>query len=398
MSFLRRVVPLLLAVSAGACLAQATPSASPSQKTDAEIKAEDAQANAFLEKQDFVDAYPLYQELYRLRPSSLVYEERLAFCLLGAAKPGDVAARQQAKALLLDAQKKGDNSNLLQTLLEKIEQSGTAPAEHPAGYEFFERAEAAFAKGDLPGAVTLYAKALEVNPQYYAAATFAGDAEFKQHHFAEASSWFAKAVAIDPDTETAHRYWGDSLEMSGEHTLARDQFIQAVIADPYSRAPRLGLKQWADKNHRMLAAPPIQLPQRATKSADGKININVAPSAEKNDPNMSIGLMYQITTASWQGDEFHKHFPNEKQYRHSLLEETTAIRMMLTVASEQKLADDKLSPSLRLLKELDSKGLLEAWVLLDHPDQGIAQDYIAYRKEHRDKLAQYIAQYDLHPM
>jgi hypothetical protein len=42
--------------------------------------------------------------------------------------------------------------------------------------------------------------------------------------------------------------------------------------------------------------------------------------------------------------------------------------------------------------------MLECWILLDNPDRGIAQDYAAYRKDHRQLLEQYIAKYDVHPM
>lgn len=106
--------------------------------------------------------------------------------------------------------------------------------------------------------------------------------------------------------------------------------------------------------------------------------------------------MYSMESALWQGDEFKKHFPNEKAYRHSLLEEATSIRLMLTVSKERKIPESKLSTSTRLLMELDKNGMLECWILLDDPDQGIAQDYVAYRKDHRELLAKYIAQYDVH--
>ena len=42
-------------------------------------------------------------------------------------------------------------------------------------------------------------------------------------------------------------------------------------------------------------------------------------------------------------------------------------------------------------------GMLVCWILLDDPDQGIAQDYVAYRAAHRDLLRAYIAKYDVHP-
>ena len=41
--------------------------------------------------------------------------------------------------------------------------------------------------------------------------------------------------------------------------------------------------------------------------------------------------------------------------------------------------------------------MLECWILIDHPDQGIAQDYVAYRASHRELLHAYVAKYDVIP-
>jgi tetratricopeptide (TPR) repeat protein len=383
-----------LALAGGSAWAQA-------DKSEAETKAEDAQAQALFARQNYVAALPLYEELHRLQPQSTVYDERLAMSVLGGA-PGQTEeqradARKRAMGLLQQARAAGDNSNLLQVMMEKLQQAAAQPpAERPAGSEWFDQAEAAFGRGDLQGAVGLYAKALEVNPQYYAAATFAGDAEFKMGHPAEAGKWFAQAIAIDPDIETAHRYWGDSLEKAGEHARAEEEFIAAIVADPYSRSPRVGLKQWAEANHAMVVAPPIQLPRPATKGEDGKINITMSPDGSTEQT--SLNLAYSMESALWQGDEFKKHFPQEKVYRHSLLEEATSIRMMLTVVKENRTPLDKLNKSTLLLMDLDRQGMLECWILLDDADQGIAQDYVAYRKEHRALMEQYIAKYDVHAM
>jgi hypothetical protein len=113
---------------------------------------------------------------------------------------------------------------------------------------------------------------------------------------------------------------------------------------------------------------------------------------------MSLALVYSMNSALWQGEKFKKQYPNEKVYRHSLAEEVDSIHTMLAVAGETKIKPDKLSTSTKLLMELDKNGMLECWILLDNADQGIAQDYVAYRKDHRDLLAKYIAQYDVHPI
>src|ERR1700761_7722119 len=160
-----------------------------------DVKAEDAKAQATYDKQDFLGALPLYEHLHAQVPSSTLFDERLAMCLLaqaGTQSEADAATtRKRAKELLLQAKAGGDNSNLLQILLEKMNESEASQnSPHPAGYEWLQKAEAAFSSGDLPGALENYKKALEVNPQYYAAALFAGDTEYKMGYPAEAGTWF----------------------------------------------------------------------------------------------------------------------------------------------------------------------------------------------------------------
>ena len=57
-------------------------------------------------------------------------------------------------------------------------------------------------------------------------------------------------------------------------------------------------------------------------------------------------------------------------------------------AKEIKLED--LDPQLAELIKLKHEGLIESYVLLGHPDLGIARDYDTYRKDHRDKLILYM--------
>jgi len=179
-------------------------------------------------------------------------------------------------------------------------------------------------------------------------------------------------------------------------TLAESKFIEAIIAEPYQRTPRVGLKQWADSTGALLVAPPITLPARPVKDAQGHTNITIDASTLGN-PASSGWLMYSMASTVWEQSEFKKHYPEEKQYRHSLLEEVAALRGVLDVVKEQKIADKKLDPTLKSLKALDADGMLECWILLDNPDQGIAQDYVAYRATHRDLLHAYVAKYDVHP-
>jgi hypothetical protein len=72
-----------------------------------------------------------------------------------------------------------------------------------------------------------------------------------------------------------------------------------------------------------------------------------------------------------------------------LQEESEALRSVLKSAQEQKLSN----PQFDVLQKLDGEGLLEAYVLMAHPDQGIARDHEAYLKTNRAKLRQYVLGY-----
>ena len=102
--------------------------------------------------------------------------------------------------------------------------------------------------------------------------------------------------------------------------------------------------------------------------------------------------------AAWTTNDFEKfrrEHPGEKAYRHSLREEAEALRRVVE-AVRQQTKDGKvkqLDPSLAALVKLHDEGLLEAYVLLARPDEGIARDYPAYRKDNRDKLRRYLTDY-----
>jgi hypothetical protein len=66
------------------------------------------------------------------------------------------------------------------------------------------------------------------------------------------------------------------------------------------------------------------------------------------------------------------------------------------VLDSLKVADDALDPSLRALAQLRQDSLIEAFVLLNAADGGIARDYAAYRAEHRAKLRDYVENYLVH--
>lgn len=253
-------------------------------------------------------------------------------------------------------------------------------------------AEAAFEKGEFPKALELYQRALELDPKRYEAALYIGDIYYKTAEQLKANEWFARAVAIDPNREAAYRYWGDSLMKQGKVTEAGDKFVEAYITEPYSRVVRAALINYGDKVKLTLSHPRIELPANVTKKSDNETTISLdAGMFKKDDKSGSAGawLMYSLVRAGYEGAVFAKEYPNEKTYRHSLKEETTAIRAALKAWDEKKPAD----ASLQMLSKLDKEGLLESYVLLAMADEGIAKDFPAYRQTNSENLRRYVKLY-----
>jgi len=351
----------------------------------------------------YEEALPLFEQLVVVYPKDVVLQERLGFCLNAhAVSMKDPEARRQtrlrARQVFLRARELGDNSNLLQTALSQIPEDGSdAPySDRKAVDDAMRTAETAFAKGDLAGALSGYTEVLKLDPQNYLAAVFGGDACFKQKNYDASYEWFGKAVAIDPNQEIAYRYWGDALYASGNNAGAREKFIEAIVASPYERLSWVGLTQWADRNGLKLTQPKIESPNAMSTNGD-TTNITIDASSLNKRDGSDSWLIYEIARTSWKTAEFHKEFPTEAQYRHSLPEESHALGVVADTVSERvtknEIKASDLNQQLITLVRLKSEGLLEAYILLGRPDQGIAQDYAAYRKDHRDKLLQYMNEY-----
>jgi tetratricopeptide (TPR) repeat protein len=351
----------------------------------------------------YEDALPLFEQLTTVYPKDMVLQERLGMCLAAhAISLTDPDARRQtrlkARQAFLRAKELGDNSNLLQTALSQLPEDGseTPYSNKKEVDDAMRAAETAFGRGDLAGAIAGYTEVLRLDPQNYQAAAFSGDACFKQKNYDASYSWFAKAVAIDPDQELAYRYWGDALYAAGKNGEARQKFIAAIVASPYERLSWIGLTQWAQRNGVTLSQPKIESPNSMVANGN-QTNITIDASTLGKKDGTEGWMLYEITRASWKNTEFQKAFPNEKQYRHSLTEESAALGLVADSASDnlssRKIKTKDLNPQIGTLVKLKSEGLLESYILLAHPDDGLVQDYAAYRKDHRDKLLRYMDEY-----
>jgi tetratricopeptide (TPR) repeat protein len=351
----------------------------------------------------FVDAMPLLEKLSALHPSDYVVKEHWAYCILEySATLRDPEARKkariQARTLGLEAQKAGDQSDLLQTLIAIPEDGSEMKFSERADVnDGMKAAEADFARGDLDKAREGYKHVLELDQKNYEATLFIGDSYFKEKAFDSADEWFAKAAQINPNREAAFRYWGDALAMSGRNNEARDKYIKAVLAEPYTRASWTALRQWADRVKQPFNG--ILLQNKSSAKASGKAAGTIDEhTLDQSSPETAGWNAYDATRAAWRQAKFKKEFPNETAYRRSMKEEAEALNNLVKVLEPEATTEKKarqMDPTLLELIEVDQKGLLDPFVLLNRADPEIAKDYPGYHAEHADKLYQYMDEFVL---
>jgi len=389
------LVVLILAAQFSVTTTAQTPAAS----------AEDSARNQAFQLYDagkYVDALPLLEKIVADHPSDITAKEHWAFSMVGyAATLPDPAERKKMRArarmLAIQLKEAGDNSNLLQMMLD-LPEDGSEPSfsDRKDVDDAMRAAEADFGRGDLDKAREGYLHALLLDPRNYNAALFTGDVYFKQHAYDQAGEWFARAIQIDPNRETAYRYWGDALASSSKNNEARGKFIDAVVAEPYSNKAWVGLRQWVDRNNLKLNVLVLK-DKSATQSNGDNSTITLDANMLSGDSTGTAAwLVYSATRLSWQREKFRKEFPNETTYRRSLKEEAEALDAMVSVIAEDAKSNKKaksMDSSLLALVQLDHAGLLEPFVLFNRADPGIARDYSAYRDVHRDILRRYLDEY-----
>ena len=364
-------------------------------------------AFALYDDAQWIEALPLFEKLAVRYPEDPKVIEALGMLLVGqTAYVKDPAARKAARKrgreLLVKAQSLGGDNALLKSTIEGIPPDGgneTGFSLKKEVDEAMREGEAAFARNDMPKALAMYQRALLLDPNLYEAALFAGDVYYKTAEQKKASEWFARAAAINPDREAAYRYWGDSLIKQGRVTEAGEKFVEAYIAEPYSRLARAAFINWASKIQINLAHPEIEIPANVSAKGENQTTLNLDPNLFKKDANSNSSaawMMYGLARSTWPNGEFAKNYPEEKKYRHSLKEEAAAMRSAIKVLQDKKIKDpNSIDRSLQLIMKLDKEGLLEAFILLAIPDEGIAKDFVAYRRTNVENLRRYVKDYVL---
>ena len=383
------------------------PRAAAQGDSDAAYKAERDKAISLFGEQRFLEALPLFEELAAKNPKDDKALLGLGACLVehsATIADADAASKERARALqiLLKARDLGNKSNLLQNLLQ-ILQAGAAGhaikySENPAADKVMHAAEASFARRDYDDAIKNYSRALELDPKNGAAALFVGDSYFAKKDFDNAGKWYLRATEIQPNSETAYRYYADMLTKNGDMEGARTKSIQAVVAEPYNPITWRALGAWADANHVQLARVHVNAPNNVSQKDSKNITITLPPGQPTNAS--AAWMAYSMARALWHGDKFKQQFPQEKEYRHSLVEEagclTSAAKVWLELTVKNPSAPP--DPDLALLIKIYQAGMVEPYVLLNAADEGISRDYDGYREGNRAKLEQYLGQFVVPPV
>ncbi len=427
MGFIRSCLLLIICLAYCCLFAQSPPqpqtagtqsTSAPSEEKSAEaarvheqLKQKDgeyADAMAVYAQHRYVDAVPMLEKLAVKYPENPVVLESLGVSLINSeTELKDPQLRKQQRArgrsLLAKVQQQGIEDDLLLYYLRVIPADGGTDkvfSNQKEVNDAMQEGERMFARGDYKAAIKSYTRAMLLDPNLYRAVLFIGDSYFADKQYGSACEWFSRATQLDPNTETAYRYWGDALVRMGKLDEARSRFIDAVVAEPYERQAWVGLKQWADAAKVQLMAPNINAPKRpeATQGSDGKVTIPIALNlgSDKKDGTASWSI-YQLMSGGWQAGVFKQRFPNEKEYRHTLVEESSSLGAVVSAVQEdlkkRKLKTKDLDPGIALLLKLSDSGMLEPHILINRADAGIAQDYAAYRDKNRDKLRQYLDEY-----
>jgi tetratricopeptide (TPR) repeat protein len=367
-------------------------------QTPNSVAAERERGFQLLQEGKFADAQKIFEKLVAANPNDGQAQFGLGFSLTATSKNiADEAARRQARLrarnAMLRAKDLGVKNDLLEAGIASINPDGgdaVAFSSRADVENAMQQAEAAFTRGDYDKAIEGYQRALTLDPKMYTAALFIGDMYFQKKQIDEAGRWYARAIAIDPDRETAYRYWSDVLLKNGRIDESLAKAIDAIIAEPYNRASYQALNQWSQVTKVSIGHPHIVSPN-ASSYEGGAVPLSIDPRALSSTDGSNQWLLYDLTRQSWRKGEFLRNYPNEKFYRHSLKEETAALRMVAEACAKdlQSGKIKTLEPQLDSLVQLNRLGLLEPYVLFAHPDEGIAKDYPEYRRINRDKLKRY---------
>jgi tetratricopeptide (TPR) repeat protein len=388
------IVPLLLA--ALALPARAEPAADFSKRK--------AEAEALAQKND-PRAEAMLRQLMQEAPNDSWLSFRYGYSLLIRATtmkagPERTALVKNGRSYLLKAKAAGLDEPLIDPALAIYHEDGSISENENFSKDAqadtcIKAAEKSFAQGKFDEAMRNYRKALKVDPENFTATLYIGDTYFAQDRLEDAITWYGKAIDLRPNVETSYRYRADALRKLGRANEAINSYVAAVVADPYSRLTWHSLTMTARAMGYAVRYRASPLPKADLTLTEDKKDIMLPSNSG------GLTLAYATARAKWVEDNHALAFAGG-HYRQSLAEEKSALEALLQVVAGAKQRAGPTDPELGHLEaelgELEAiakAGLLEPHILLTRANADIAQDYAAYRKNNREKIATYLKQFYL---
>lgn len=336
-------------------------------------------AVSLITEQKYTDALPYIEQVLVDSPEDPEMHFYYGFSLIAKANVTGAAderrsLRVRARKAFQKAKDLGMKEPIIEAMLDGIPADGADPGAYSKDAEanrLMLEGEAFYAQGKNDEALEAYQRAFAIDPGIYYAALFSGDVYVTKGELAQAEIWYQKAIKIDPLKETAYRYSATPLMRQKRYDEARDRYIDAFISEPFNKFAISGMLQWAEATNSTVAHPVIEIPEQAPMEG---------PSPWR---------AYFATRANWKNEKFSELFPG-KTYRHTLAEEAEALRAAIARGGgETKTERDRITK----LKTIESRGLLEAYILLARADEGIVVDHAEYLKLNRDKLRRYVREF-----
>jgi tetratricopeptide (TPR) repeat protein len=370
-------------------------SAARAQVTKSSTDADRAKAISLAEASRYIDAYPILEKIAPQLPNDVDVWTHYGIAI--AARSGTLTdpsqrkfERQRAFVALSKARQLGTTNVVALSMLDQLPADGgdedNLSAMDPRVEKALREGEAFFGRGEYDKAFASYERAYKIDPKSYEAVLFMGDSLYAQKKYAESEPWFAKAVALDPDREMAYRFWGDALMFQNKTKEATEKFVEAFIADPYSRYAWENINKLTEK-----AGKPFDVKGIFPPGTEGFGPIAVDPSKLSEADGTMLWRKYLETRDSWKKGIFQQQNP-QSPYRHTLKEEVAALRAVADAAKAAIKGGSLKNPhhSITNLISLIDSDLLEPYILVFLPDDGIVADYDAYRAANRAKLRQFL--------
>jgi len=235
----------------------------------------------------------------------------------------------------------------------------------PAAQGAWDRAEEFYAQGDMDQAQEYYQKAAHSceHPQLW---TFYGDTFFHQEDYEGAIAAYDHALAIEPCYWVARRFKGDAFLKQGRTTDGIRWVASAIACNPTYEGAWAYLDSQIDP--RVGSARSAQKPRFEAGSIQLALD---APAPWTPDIQLVYGAAF---------------VPGLSR----LAQERSAVQTVLQYVAEQQQQRDPGMELWQLLAEAQERGQTDEAILVLMLDEALVEEFLAYRDQNLDRLTDFV--------